>query len=89
MPKYRKKPIVVEAIQVTQEMIDGYERFPYWAWQQIGMTIDSLGNKSYFVSTPEGDMSFGIGDYLIQGVKEEVYSCKADVFEISYEEVDA
>lgn len=59
--KYRKKPVVIDAYQATEEM-----------------KIDTL----------EGVMTASPGDYIITGVKGEVYPCKPDIFEMTYEAVE-
>ena len=66
MPRFRKKPIVIEAVQVTPEN-----------WNDISENI-WLGPKSgkYYIKTLEGDMVFDIGDWIITGVSGEQYACK-------------
>ena len=61
MAKYRKKPVVIEAYQTTQEMD---------------------------IPTLEGVMHASIGDFIITGVNGEMYPCKPDIFEKTYEIVN-
>lgn len=90
MAKYRKKPIVIEAIQVTKEMRNDLGPFPDWALPHLkGGRTDKIENSEWIVvETLEGDMRVSDGDYLIQGVNGEVYPCKPDIFEKTYEEVE-
>lgn len=82
--KYRKRPIVVDAIQYRRE-------------ENIGKCIEFCGNDNikynardneYYISTLEGDMKLIKGDYIIQGVRGEYYPCKPDIFKATYEEVE-
>lgn len=84
--KFRKKPIVIEAIQYVgsnSEQIDrwmqshGAEPTPIPEWRQ-----------PLEIKTLEGTMLANVGDWIIKGVKDEFYPCKPDVFEATYEAVD-
>jgi hypothetical protein len=78
--QYRKKPVVIEAIQFIGNdgecmafcptAVDPYERGP-----------------SLVIPTLEGDMRVAPGDFIIKGVKGEFYPCKPDIFEATYERV--
>lgn len=80
--KYRKKPVVVEAVRWNgnnyKEVIDFTENNKIW--------FDALGN--IWISTLEGDMIAKKGDYIIKGVQGEFYPCKPDIFAETYEEVE-
>lgn len=86
--QYRKKPVVIEAVQWTgnnpSEIVDfvgeGKRLFTYV--HQVWGTEMALQIK-----TLEGTMSADIGDYIIKGVKGEFYPCKPDVFQATYKEV--
>lgn len=93
MPKFRKKPIVIEAFQV------GSDRF-YPDWLHDAVTKNDVityaapgsdGFKEPFYSadikTLEGVMHASNGDWIIQGVKGEIYPCKPDIFAATYEPV--
>lgn len=84
--KVRKKPVVVEAIQVT------YENIVKILELKKGATLDIPSNKSGVIrghiKTLEGAMSFVEGDYIIIGVKGEAYPCRKDIFEETYEVVE-
>lgn len=96
MKKYRKKPVVIEAILLTADNFDKVCDF-------IGCTpkmkhnpdfgVDEYGNtnehyQGVYVETLEGDMLANIGDYIIKGVNGEFYPCKPDIFEKTYDEAD-
>ena len=79
--KYRKKPVVVEAVQWNgnnhKEVIDFTEN-KIW--------FDALGN--IWIATLEGDMVAKKGDYIIKGVQGEFYPCKSEIFKETYEKVE-
>ena len=89
MAKYRKKPVEIEAVQVTKEMRNNFGPFPEWALPHLiaGSTEGIHNSQWIMVQTLEGDMNVSDGDFLIRGVKGEVYPCKPDIFELTYEEV--
>ncbi len=77
MAKYRKKPVIIEAIQWTGNISPDIQNF-------LGTEI-VLEGKNLVINTLEGVMHARPGDYIIRGVKEEFYPCKPDVFKITYE----
>lgn len=95
MAKYRKKPIVIDAIQWTgniQELIDfaGKEDFDKY-FEIPSEEYDWLGNpltEKLKVKTLEGTMKVNINDYVIRGTHSEYYSCKKNIFEDIYEKVE-
>jgi len=89
MPKFRKKPVVIEAIQVTKEMRNEGGPFPEWAVPHLehGHT-EKIENSGWLqCKTLEGPLNVSDGDFLICGVNKEVYPCKPDIFEKTYEPV--
>lgn len=80
--KYRKKPLVIEAIQWTGKNMDEVSNF-------IGDTKHTYTYNerrlAIYLYTLEGVMGAQKGDWLIKGVKGEFYPCKPDIFEITYE----
>ena len=80
MPKFRKKPVVIEAWFNT----DDGEPVPVWVDQHA--TREAGG--AFLIHTLEGIMRADPGDWIIQGVKGEVYPCKADIFDATYEPVN-
>ena len=83
--KFRKKPVVIEAIQY-----DGTERSSKEI-QSFQADIKWLGAEGHYfliIPTLEGDMRVESGDWIIKGVKNEVYPCKPDIFKDSYEPIN-
>lgn len=81
--KYRKKPVVIEAIQWN-----GSNVFEIWNdFEDIPIRLKEEG--TLLISTLEGDHIASIGDYIIKGIKGEFYPCKPDIFEETYEEVES
>ena len=85
MPKYRKKPVVVEAIQWNGENVGEVISF---CKKNVLFKFDDYGTDiNLTINTLEGDHRAKVGDYIIKGVKGELYPCKPDIFEQTYEEV--
>ncbi len=84
MAKYRKKPVVIEAVQLVEGCGDDMHK-------HIGATIPVRWghDKKLFMLIPtlEGEMKAEEGDWIIKGVKGEFYPCKPDIFEATYEKV--
>ena len=77
--KYRKKPVVIEAVQWTGDnLVEVSMLMPHGGYDGIAKTIK--------IETLEGEMVANIGDYIIKGIKGEFYPCKPDIFEQTYEE---
>lgn len=99
MAKFRKKPVIIEAVQLC------------WAnWGEVcdftgdliseenpGRSVDTYSDKcgeiagpyiELTISTLEGEMVAKHGDWIIKGVQGELYPCKPDIFEATYEAVD-
>lgn len=84
--KYRKKPVVIDAVQCKEpntiadimtfcpsaQPSDGGDNGLQWVW----------------IETLEGTMTANYGDYVIKGVKGEFYPCKPDIFEATYEKAE-
>lgn len=77
--KYRKKPIIIEALKWTGDNKKEVENFL--------TTSYSCDSDSLYINTLEGVMECSKGDYIIKGVAGEFYPCKPDIFEQTYEEV--
>lgn len=84
MPYYRKKPVVIKAVQWTgendEEVTALFESVP--DDMKRGLQI---GGYCVYITTLEGEMRADAGDYIIKGVKGELYPCKPDIFEQTYE----
>lgn len=81
MAKFRKRPVVIEAVQVTDATFDAPHPNPEHV---PGVDYDS-GQRCAFVKTLEGTMRADLGDWIITGVKGEKYPCKPDIFAATYE----
>lgn len=88
--KYRKKPVVIEAFKWT----GGPEQTedPEWITEAIKKGTayflhSGTPKAKMMIKTLEGLMMARLGDYVIQGIKGEIYPCKPDIFEASYEKV--
>ena len=83
--KFRKKPVVIEARQLTDETaLD----IAYWCNGKLTNRAQAKSKWALVIPTLEGDMLASKGDYVIQGVKGEFYPCKPDIFEATYEKVE-
>ena len=86
--KYKKKPIIIEAVQWTGINLEEIKSF-------VGDSLDynyktnwdssDLSNIEVKIKTLEGDHIASIGDYIIKGVNGEFYPCKPDIFKKTYE----
>lgn len=88
--KYRKKPVVIEAFKWTGG--PDQEEDPDWiidAIKQGSVWFSQVGSPDVkcYIETLEGVMEASVGDYIIRGIKGELYPCKPDIFEASYEPV--
>ena len=75
--RFRKKPVVIEAVKYTGE--NG---------QEIGLFVgaaDRNEENQFLIHTLEGTMAADPGDWIIKGIQGEFYPCKPDIFEQTYE----
>jgi len=89
--KFRKKPVVIEAIQWTGDNLEDIIKFTglhhsalKWTWEEYQEVVRQEGLKIF---TLEGSYMATIEDYIIKGIKGEFYPCKPDIFEETYDEV--
>ncbi|HEY3281403.1 MAG TPA: hypothetical protein VGN26_03950 [Armatimonadota bacterium] len=87
MARYRKKPVVVEAVQFTGKNQAEVLAFAYPGMSQMALEAAQVMGLPVVIETLEGDMSASPGDYVIRGIAGEVYPCKPDIFEATYEAV--
>ncbi|MEC7753799.1 MAG: hypothetical protein VYB44_07200 [Bacteroidota bacterium] len=94
MGKFRKKPVVVEAITFQELVEHGKKVAPddakehggfAWSFDYKGHPITHENNECYLIPTLEGIHNMTPKDMLITGVKGEIYPCKIDIFEKTYE----
>ena len=76
--KYKKKPVVIEAIQFTPD--NDFEVFDFCEGKAF------LHKDTLIIPTLEGKMTASYGDYIIKGVAGEFYPCKPDIFEQTYDD---
>ncbi len=78
--KFRKKPVVIEAMQLTKET----------SWESLRdfcpLAISQSGHRA-LIPTLEGQMIADVDDWIIKGIKGEFYPCKPDIFLATYEPV--
>ena len=98
--KFHKKPIMIEAFQMTEERRWDNREWPDWlnrAWNmepraygEGGLFIDAddPGRAHLLIGTLEGVHRVQWNDWIIRGVKGELYACKPDIFQATYEPVD-
>lgn len=92
--KYRKKPVVIEAMQLKEDNIEELEKFCdkiSFDCIEYKYLNDKEATKvllSAVIKTLEGDMIASVGDYIIKGVNGEFYPCKPDIFKKTYELVE-
>ena len=87
--KFRKKPVVIEAYEVAPN--DNHTRRlpPSWLMDAIlSGAVVALKEGGLDIKTLEGTMRADVGDWVIQGVKGELYPCKPDIFAATYEAVE-
>ena len=95
MAKFIKKPLQIEAFQLTYEVAKGIHPIPIWAKEaheektlQIHYT-DKIHNSQYaFIETLEGTMEASANDWIIKGIKGEIYPCKPEIFEKTYDLIE-
>ena len=92
--EYRKKQIVVEAWKYnksffgcTQWIEDAIRKQIIKRKQNVKLSM-VVNGEQYDIVTPEGNMHVSVGDYIIKGINGEIYPCKPDIFEKTYEAVE-
>ncbi len=92
MSMFRKKPVVVHAYRMISP---NPESPPHWLLNAITAgTVRTVSSSSFpttvaEIATLEGLMLVNDGDWIIQGVKNELYPCKPDIFDATYDKVAA
>lgn len=103
MAVYRKRPVEIEARQLTGMNAELHGVY-LWVEENIGsvpppcddeqghaptpgVTIDPADGR-IVIRTLEGDMKADLGDWIIKGVQGEFYPCKPDIFQATYEPVE-
>lgn len=99
--KFRKKPVIIEAIQLLRETWEEVCEFIESKSQYFGRGVFVHSDNTYslepknfesdrigvLIPTLEGNMLAIQGDWIIKGIQGEFYPCKPDIFESTYDEV--
>jgi hypothetical protein len=93
--EYRKKPVVIQAVQFTEELRDSilFDKQPCPAGVIAAGSHTHPGTRKvwsadFYIETLEGRMRVEVGDWIITGVKGEHYPCRDDIFRMTYEPVE-
>lgn len=88
--KFRKKPVVVEAVQFlpNEKSTKAIMNLASSGTRVVESFVSPEGNYSLYINTLEGKMEASVGDWIIRGVSGELYPCKPDIFLKTYEVVE-
>lgn len=94
MARYRKKPVIIEAITFDEFIEYGKKNganivngMP-WSFEYNGHPVTHENDECYLIPTDEGDMNLTPNDMLITGIQGEIYPCKKDIFKETYEPIE-
>ena len=94
MPRFRKKPVVINAFQICENFWETSSKWPIWIQNAMaqeshtcGALWNNLCNNDINIQTLEGRLIAKYDDWIIQGVQGEIYPCKPDIFAATYEPV--
>ena len=87
--KYRKIPVVIEAVRYIGDHENTFSEQPDWLLEAIKSKKIKIMTGKLNVYTLEGLMTAKPGSYIIRGIKGEIYPCDAEIFEITYEDVNS
>lgn len=100
MAKYRKKPVEIEAVTVEEanQILHAINNdlvceAPIWLIKALAPaeneqpSVVPVSNNGFMIATTEGLMRASPGDYIIKWVKGEIYPCKPDIFQMTYDKV--
>jgi len=93
MTKFRKKPVVVEAFQMTEARRQDSSGWPVWLNEAWSKDFETPGafyplSTALVIHTLEGAHIVATDDWIIRGVQGELYPCKPDIFAATYEPVE-
>ena len=91
MSKYRKLPALIEAEKVT-DLLYGFSHdfklLPDWVIEAYDeFKISGVTDSGFYINTLEGQLLATKEDYVIKGIDDELYPCKIEIFEKTYERV--
>lgn len=89
MSKYKKKPVEIEA-ELISDLLDkfqhNFKELPKWVIEAYeNTTINTITDNDFIIKTLKGNMKATKEDYLIKGVNDELYPCKIEIFNKTYE----
>lgn len=90
MPMFRKKPVVIEAMQYLGPSgmllnVDQAVVFDDWIAANQGDRKCRYSGERFIIPTLEGDHEARPGDWIIRGIKGELYPCRSDIFDATYD----
>lgn len=88
--RFRKKPVEVEAVLASEAIRcagEAWDQLPDWLAETYERDIVVFSPTEVFIKTLEGTMRAEKSDWIIRGVQGELYPCKPDIFEATYEPV--
>lgn len=88
--RFRKKPVVIEAVETKDMVAEFFRRatlWPLWLCEAYDRGDLEVGEDSISIKTPEGEMRAEFADWIIRGIKGEIYPCKPDIFAATYDPV--
>jgi len=90
MPKFRKKPVEIEAVQFlpNNDSTAAIMALASEGTRQVDIDRTADGHYRMYIHTLEGKMEASIGDWIIRGVSGELYPCKPDIFLKTYDYVE-
>lgn len=92
--KFRKKPVVVEAVQYAgindcgDFLLEDDEDLPDWIEVALRKNQIFIHSWKHAINTLEGVLFISPSDYVIRGIHGELYPCKPDIFNQTYEKVE-
>ena len=87
MPNFRKKPVVIQAVQLRRDNIEELEAFVIDSQRDVELVGFPNGEPRVTIKTLEGTMRADENDWIIRGVAGELYPCKPAIFDVTYEPV--
>jgi hypothetical protein len=95
--RFRKKPVIIEAFQMTKQRRMDHNNWPHWLCCAWNLDRDEVGalypteagtdDGTLSINTLEGQHLVAWNDWIIQGIQGELYPCKPDIFEKTYETI--
>ena len=87
--KYKKKPVIIDAIQWTGDNVSEVLDFVgHLDIQMSNHDVDGIMKTELYINTLEGVMHASVDDWIIKGIRGEFYPCKPDVFKETYDPVE-